>query len=1188
MRTLLSKLIVPLRKRWLLALIGAAALSLLVWFVGPLIAVAGHTPLASPTARWLTILLIVLAWGVDNLRQQSARRNESSRFVQELMTDAVRPSSERPGEAPDAEEAVLGRKLREALVTLQKARLGKGRRLYQLPWYVVIGAPGSGKTTALKHSGLRFPLQSQIGDNPVQGAGGTRYCDWWFTDQAVLLDTAGRYTVQADPADQTARAWLGFLALLRKSRPRRPLNGIIVAVSVLDILTKTPTQQAMQAAAIKRRIQELNSHLGMDLPVYVLLTKCDLIAGFGEFFADLEREQREQVWGVTFPLPREGKPEQPVTDFPERYRELIARIGDRVPARLRNETDPRRRALIFAFPQQMMGLLDGLDAFLRAVFLPNQFEQPALLRGVYFTSGTQGGGTVHWASGVLSPELVEPARPTAAAETRGAYFIQKLLPAVIFAEADLASANSRARRRFRWIYGGALAGLVLAFVGSGALWYVSHRANVDYLERVGVELDVYRDQTGGGLTPRQRDWSVLAAGLDRLRELPTGYATGAERPSIEMGFGLYQGEKVGAQARQAYLKALERFFMPAFAELLLRQIDAAGEEDEDYLYEALRFYLMLYNPDKLDRDGFKAWADIAWQRLLPEPRHEATRAASLIHLDAALTEGVSPPPLAREPVARARELLARTPLERRVYRRLKQEHLREHGGRFSVEGVLGKKAEALFYRRSGASLADGIPGLFTYSQFHTYVGVRARQLAKRLADERWIYGDALQDSFGDDDMEAFAKQVEDLYLKEYIGHWQALLSDLAIKPFDNAASGRTVVQLLTASDQPLLKLLKEIRRHTALSELPEVTKTVAQAAGAVADEKFANERRRLERLLPAELSPVGVALPGQEVSDAFRAFNDYVNEEEGLPLHRLLEALARLNDYFDTLAYADNQERAAFEASRDPEQGGAAIRNVAVALSAAPPVIQRWFGSLTVNSDRVTAAAAGAHLNDVWRAEVLSFFDKAIKGRYPLDPNATEEVRIEDFAAFFGPGGILDRYFDNYLKPFIDTGRSRWVWRRRVAMSPDTPALFQRAKRIQEAYFRGPGRPQVGFTLKPYSAHRTVTRTLLELGGLSLSYQHGPADSKLLQWPSEGGDVARLVCFLASRGTPVSVREEGEWAWFRLLDKYGRSEPRPAGNSLLITFEVQGIPSQYELRPQRVVNPFTYHDIRGFTLPSKL
>ena len=57
---------------------------------------------------------------------------------------------------------------------------------------VLVAPPGAGKTTALVNSGLKFPLSRGATPAAVAGVGGTRYCDWWFTEDAVLIDTAGR------------------------------------------------------------------------------------------------------------------------------------------------------------------------------------------------------------------------------------------------------------------------------------------------------------------------------------------------------------------------------------------------------------------------------------------------------------------------------------------------------------------------------------------------------------------------------------------------------------------------------------------------------------------------------------------------------------------------------------------------------------------------------------------------------------------------------------------------------------------------------------------------------------------------------------------------------------------------------------------------------------------------------------
>src|SRR5262245_26547110 len=198
------------------ALLGLTALALLVWFVGPLIAIAGFEPLVSTTARLVLILVIVIAWGAANARRRAAEQRANSKIAEGLATGASndQPAAAARGAATEDEVAVLRQRFTEALDLLKKSRkAGRGGGLYSLPWYVIIGPPGAGKTTALKNSGLRFPLAERYGNGSVRGVGGTRNCDWWFTDDAILLDTAGRYLTQDSDPNADSAAWKGFLAL---------------------------------------------------------------------------------------------------------------------------------------------------------------------------------------------------------------------------------------------------------------------------------------------------------------------------------------------------------------------------------------------------------------------------------------------------------------------------------------------------------------------------------------------------------------------------------------------------------------------------------------------------------------------------------------------------------------------------------------------------------------------------------------------------------------------------------------------------------------------------------------------------------------------------------------------------------------------------------------------------------------
>jgi type VI secretion system protein ImpL len=281
---------------WVVPVLGLIALSLIIWLVGPLLDV-----LVPEGRRWAFIALLVVTWIVWRIfRIVQARRHAAN-----VMKSLAAETAPDPSSVATAEElATLRQRMDDALKLLEKARLGgdERRNLYELPWYVIIGPPGSGKTTALINSGLHFPLAAQMGSGAIRGVGGTRNCDWWFTDQAVLLDTAGRYTTQDSHAQVDKAAWLGFLDLLKTQRSRRPVDGAFIAISLSDLLLGSEAERVAHAAAIRARIQELYSQLGVRFPIYVMLTKLDLVPGFMEFFDALSKEERAQVWGMTFAL----------------------------------------------------------------------------------------------------------------------------------------------------------------------------------------------------------------------------------------------------------------------------------------------------------------------------------------------------------------------------------------------------------------------------------------------------------------------------------------------------------------------------------------------------------------------------------------------------------------------------------------------------------------------------------------------------------------------------------------------------------------------------------------------------------------------------------------------------------------------------------------------------------------------
>ena len=528
------------------------------------------------------------------------KRFRANRAGTQLMAAVVQQSR---ADAPSADAVRLREQFENAVATLKQKRQGS-HTLYQLPWYVIIGAPGSGKTTALLNSGLHFPLEQRAGRGGVRGVGGTRNCDWWFTDEAIFLDTAGRYTTQDSDAASDSAGWTEFLALLRKYRGRRPVNGVILTISAQDLMAQNETEREAYAEAARRRLDELNRQLQIQLPVYLMVTKCDLVSGFSEYFDDLDHAGRSQVWGVTFPYEQtlKGKAAQ---EFPAEFDALIARLNERMFVRLEDERDVRRRPRIFGFPQQMSALRAALADFVTEVFTSMRFDRTTLLRGVYFTSGTQEGTPIDRLIGVLGRGFaMAPDAVSAPPPGRGkAYFIERLLKHVLLGESGLAGVNRRLEAQQAAAQFGAYVAMIVIAVLGLIVFTVSYNTNRAYIGDVASELDTLQEIPAG--TTRASLETVLPR-LDAMKRVVDKADLYRDDAPWRMGWGLFQGNALGDAARNAYSRQLDSVLLPAVAARFEQRLREVGQEEA--IYEYLKGYLMLVQPQHMNKEHLQKLA----------------------------------------------------------------------------------------------------------------------------------------------------------------------------------------------------------------------------------------------------------------------------------------------------------------------------------------------------------------------------------------------------------------------------------------------------------------------------------------------------------------------------------------------------------------------------------------------------
>ena len=501
--------------------------------------------------------------------------------------------------------------MQAGIASLRKAGGPRRNYLYSRPWYVIIGPPGAGKTTAILNSGLRFPFSEQS----LKGVGGTRNLDFWFADEAVMVDTAGRYTTQDSDRAVDASGWQSFLGLLKKHRGLQPINGVIVSIGVDELVRSDRARIDDHAAAIRRRLLELRQSLEIEAPIYLMVTKADLLAGFTEYFADLDFEGRRAVLGATLPF-KQGR--AGADELAKAFDRLTQSVTDRQAKRLYEEPDSQRRSLILGFPAQLQSLRARLMRLIEGAFLAGDLPG-GVLRGFYLTSGVQEGAPLDRILSSMADVYDRPAQPSASGSGGKAYFLNRLMTEVMFGEPGLVRMEPKAQMRQRIRLTAAIGAVSAIALLTLLAWTVSFSGNRKFQAAMLTAANASQDQTKqAGLDlievrDSDPDLEQSVPVLDALRNLPYGYdASRTKGTPLRMRFGLFQSG-LAASGNEAYREGLRRIMLPRLL-LRLEKILQANRNDPSSLYEPLKVYLMLGGQGPMDRSAVRNWVTSDWEK----------------------------------------------------------------------------------------------------------------------------------------------------------------------------------------------------------------------------------------------------------------------------------------------------------------------------------------------------------------------------------------------------------------------------------------------------------------------------------------------------------------------------------------------------------------------------------------------
>ncbi len=1082
----------------------------------------------------LTMAVLVIFVIVILVQKLAAVRNAL------LIEDRLKAQGQEQvqGARPDqrSEIQAVNQQLEEAIATLKNSRLGRGA-LYALPWYMIIGPPGSGKSTALAESGLNFPYVSQ-GRRGVRGVGGTRNCDWWFTDEGILLDTAGRYTTELDDRDE----WISFLGMLKKARKGKPINGAIVAVSVADLLSGNEEAAQAHAKNIRDRLDELVKQLEIIFPVYLMFTKCDLLQGFVEFFEDFARQDRAQVWGCTFPYA--AAPAKPHREtFDEECRKLYQGLAGQRLAALAGERPAAKKHNVYLFPLQFSMALKRLGDFVEALFRPNPFQESAVFRGFYFSSGTQEGAPIDQVIRSLSSAfgLKETSSAAAPVVDKKSYFINHLFTKIIFPDQTLARTSVRIQRRQKYLYFATLAGSALSAVvltAAFAASFFSNRGLLGASESAAVRV---RETASG--PP-----AAAVEALDGLRrEVEELDRADRKSPPLRRRWGLYRGDAINPAARKAYFDALRRLFLAPCGKRVLDEMtqlfrkEGKSAEDYDRLNDLHRVYQMLAGD------------------LSPEKNQEIVE--RVLRTEDRWTAGVGGGPLS--PAADRQLQFFLTQLDRPADWKVTID-------RVLVNRVNEELAQGLWVLLSYRDILDSGKSAFPGKvSGETLVKARGRDFLKFTGEFSQIFtqqgwndyvksavrskGEALARRYAELKIEKTAAQVEEDLRQRHVERnareWDEFLKGVQLLPFQNLEDAASRMKVLTGDTSPYQDLFRGVWEGQLLKTLDTEVKAAV------------------------DLKPLREALTA--LYEFQQAVEDFVGSSPAgsrvLPAHKE----KKLEPFLEAFKKAG--------------------RGLDAAVRQAPPQnqerLRQALHQVIDNARQALAAEAQAEADALWDRLVAKAYKESFKGRYPFVEAAAQPASLRTFSQLFNPqngnfwAAVADLKALNALnvegKPLVQFSR-------------EFNAAVRKAESFRQALYKGGGdKVVVGFavTLKQREG---VTHVKFGVGKQEFNHNDRPDNRGELVWKEAEAPGAKISIRVGAVESWVEKEFKDDWAIVRLV---ASGKPQPQGEqafncsweyqvSRLGTSQVFYADALVEAADR--VNPFQKDFFAKFEVPDKV
>jgi type VI secretion system IcmF/VasK family protein len=1055
-----------------------------------------------------------------------------------------------------SEELITLRKHLENIEIYMRSQMNVKR----LPLFLLLGAQKCGKTSlitttnltilksfpATMDHGLKEPESSHeniiehdtIYDDPIDHD----HChQFHLTKEAVYLDLSGKYATSEIKKNDTT--WQKSLTLLAQHSNALPIAGVICVIDIFQFLNQDKQKRKLHLHLLKQRIFEIKKLRKQPLPFYIILSKADLIAGFKECFDQLSAVEKEKAFGIDFKdYLNEIKHEQSLsTWFYQQFNKLLEKTNQHLVTFLHHEHNLVKRQLIFEYVIQLDNIKDYLKQIVLVLADKTFYCNVSMPLGIYFTSALQQGEPLD-RIGKSYDKLLHGGQKNLIKfqpVKHQPFFIKDLFTTQIPESIHYTFEKSDSKP---WKISIGFAVITTGFIS--LLIYVIHQFNMDVNKISNAQLALIHSH----LSKQQSNQIAL----DQDLQIANAFLADAS------SFWLINGEHTQKEIKKSLAiktnneSNLKKFssINNAYLELstLLEENLVNPNNSPDIVYNTLKAYLMLENPEKFNDDFF-----ISLNKKILIDRGAKPQEIQILtdKLHQFLKQKKTKITINHNLVNSARKTLTTLPKEYLAYIIL-------------LSNEYKNLVDTLIIKNDLVSASNNpditIPKFFTAQGFAEFL-TAYQPACEEAVHGNWILG---QMNLENNDTDNIPIKLVDLYLNNYAIWWQKPLRTFQALKYNSLSEIATLLTRLSAPSSTLKLMLDQIAINTSASTLlPEKYQTSLK------------NYAQISNSLHSHLTQ-------------FDALNKFTLSQ----YNQFIEKLMEFSNYIHTL---NTNQEATFNSvamifnAQTPDDP---YYKLYTYIQTVPAPLNQLLNTLAELSFELSLKDTREFINLQWQRNIMPQYNAWINNNYPVFKNVFSDISLKNFTVFFGPEGLINQFFTLYILPFIDASQSQWQWKSKYGLnlhlSDSATQTFMRAKIISSMFFpNGEHNLNIHFSLQQQALMPIVKKIQVHLNGQTMDDEQGSRNINTFVWPGNSDEYNAQLEFIMINGQHLVTTALGPWAWFKLLDK-AQIKPMEDPKQFQLNFNIDGTEAKILLLADNPINPFISNVLEGFRCPDSL